>query len=210
MHFNNRGVAFLKRKQFEKALEDFDRAISLNANSSSAYHNRGMALSGQGRNEKAIQEFSKVIEMNPDSALLYKDRGLAYMKLGDYEAALQDFQKAIELDKNFAAGYGALGRLHAMAPAAPIQNPSLALRNAEKAVAITKGSGPDMLENLAQVQKALNRTEEAVRTLQKAMTIDPANREYADLLAKWQGVKDMPTSAGSQTVTGRSPFTSLW
>ena len=151
-----------------------------------------------------------MIEMNPNSPVLYKDRGTAYMKLGDYEAALQDFQKAIELDKNFAAGYGALGLLQALAPVPPIHNPSLALRNAEKAVALTNSNGPDMLEYLGQVQKALNRPEEAVRTLQKALALDPANREYLDLLAKWQGTTSAPTSSSQQTVTRQNPFTNLW
>ncbi len=102
MYYNNRGVAFLRKKEFDRSLEDFDKTLKLDSKFASAYHNRGMALSGKGRHEKAAEEFSKVIELNPSSAILYKDRGTAYRKLGEYDLAVKDFEKAVQLDKNFA------------------------------------------------------------------------------------------------------------
>ena len=167
-----------------------------------------MALSGKGRHEKAVDEFSKVIEMNQSSPILYKDRGTAYRKLGEYELALKDFEKALELDKKFAAAYASLALLYALAPDPSIHNPQLALRMGEKAVELTGGNSPDMLENLAEVQQALNRNQDAVQTLQKALAMDPANQEYRDLLAKWKGAAGTPEAEPRRT--GAGPFTSLW
>jgi len=208
MYYNNRGVAFLRKKEYDKALEDFDKTLKLNSTFASAYHNRGMAYSGKGRHDKSVEEFSKVIEMNPDSPVLYKDRGTAYRKLGEFELALKDFQKAVDLDKKFAPGFGALGLLHATAPEPPIRNPAQALKLAEKAVALTRNNSPDMLENLAEVQHALNQTEEAVRTLRRAMAMDPANKEYQETLKKWQGSRTPPPAVTDKAEAPRFP--TLW
>ncbi len=44
------------------------------------------------------------------------------------------------------------------------------------------------LQNLAEVQYALNQKNAAVSTLRKALAMDPTNREYIELLAKWAGL----------------------
>lgn len=208
MYYNNRGVAYLRQKFFDKALENFDKAIGLNSKFDSAYHNRGMALSGKGRHEKAVEEFSKVIEINPSGAVLYKDRGTAYRKLGEYELAQKDFEKAIEIDKNFSPAYGALALLHAVAPNPPIRNPNQALKLAQKAVAMSGGNSPDMLENFAEVLYALGQPAAAASTLSKALAMDPNNREYRELLAKWQGSAS-PTMV-RETEGQRKAFGNLW
>jgi tetratricopeptide (TPR) repeat protein len=167
-----------------------------------------MALSGKGRHEKAVEEFSKVIEMNPTGAVLYKDRGTAYRKLGEYELALKDFEKAIEIDKNFSPAYGALALLHAVAPNPPIHNPNQAVKLAQKAVTLSGGNSPDMLENYAEVLHALNQTAAAVSALSKALAMDPKNREYQELLAKWQGSASPAPTRDSGTQ--RMRFDNLW
>jgi tetratricopeptide (TPR) repeat protein len=166
-----------------------------------------MAYSGKGLHYKAVEEFSKVIEVNPNSSLIYKDRGTAYMRLGDYEAAIKDFDKAIELDKKFAPAYGALGSLYAEADQ-PYRDPRKALRMAEKAVKLSGGKSPDMIENLARVQRALNRPEEAVRTLERACALDPRNREYTELMRKWKGSTPVLESQKGRATEER--FSDLW
>jgi tetratricopeptide (TPR) repeat protein len=41
--FNNRGLAYAKLKQFEKAIQDYDQAIELNPKDFNAFNNRGTA-----------------------------------------------------------------------------------------------------------------------------------------------------------------------
>jgi hypothetical protein len=65
-----------------------------------------------------------------------------------------------------------------------------------------------MLENLAEVQHALNRNQDAVQTLKKALAMDPANEEYRELLTKWQSLAE--TTEEEPHRTGAGPFTSLW
>jgi len=82
------------------------------------------------------------------------------------------------------------------------------MRLAEKALALSGGNSPDMLENLAEVQHALNQNAAAVETLRKALAMDPANIEYRELLTKWQG--SVASAAIKRTEARRGPFTNLW
>ena len=121
---------------------------------------------------------------------------------------MKDFEKAIELDKGFAPGYGALGLLRALAPEPPIRNPGQALRLAEKASSLTGGTSPDMLEILAEVQHALDRPDDALRTLQQAIAMDPSNKDYQELLRKWTG---HGAAVPSQVDPGKTQmFPNLW
>jgi tetratricopeptide (TPR) repeat protein len=187
MIYNNRGVAYLRQHAYKKAIADFNRAIKLNSSFWSAYHNRGQAYSGLGEDEKAIEEFSKVIEANPNRAAIYKDRGIAYRKLGDYDLAVKDFEKAMELDKKLFAARAALGLLYATAKDPRYRKPKKALTLSRKAVRMSGGRNPDMLRNLAEVQMALNERRQAVRNLEKAISLAPDNEEYRTLLKKWGG-----------------------
>jgi regulator of sirC expression with transglutaminase-like and TPR domain len=41
--FNNRGLAYAKLKQFEKAIQDYNQAIELNPKDADAFIDRGVA-----------------------------------------------------------------------------------------------------------------------------------------------------------------------
>jgi tetratricopeptide (TPR) repeat protein len=167
-----------------------------------------MAHSGKGRHDKAVEEFSKVIEANPNSPVLYKDRATAYMKLGDYDAAKKDLDKALEQDKNLAAAYAAMGLLLVQAPGPPLRDPAKALQFAERAVKLTGGTGPDMLQILAEVQYSLKRPADAIATLRSAISLDPDNKEYHQLMAKWNG--SYSPSQPSRDEQPKRVFETLW
>ena len=209
MVYNNRGVAYMRQKKFDQALDDFNKAIEINSKFASAYHNRGMAFSGKGRHEKAVDEFSKVIEMNPNSPVLYKDRGTAYAKLGEYGLAKRDLEKSIELDKRFAPGYSALGLLLAKADEPSIRNPAQAKKFAEKAVSMGDATTPELTRNLADVYKSLNEDAAAILTLRKAIKMDPSNKEFVELLQKWESESPVRVSSRIQ-LTRPKIFTNLW
>jgi Tfp pilus assembly protein PilF len=65
-----------------------------------------------------------------------------------------------------------------------------------------------MLENLAQVQFALNQKAAAVETLRKALALDPANTEYRELLTRWAG--SAASVSVQPTEPRRRPFATLW
>jgi tetratricopeptide (TPR) repeat protein len=71
--FNNRGLAYAKLKQFEKAIQDYDQAIELNPKDFNAFNNRGPAYAKLKQFEKAIQDYNQAIELNPKDARTFNN-----------------------------------------------------------------------------------------------------------------------------------------
>jgi tetratricopeptide (TPR) repeat protein len=110
--YNNQGVAYGGLKQYEKAIEDFSKAIDLNPKYADAYNNRGNAYREIKQHEKAIEDYNKAIEHNPNLAVAYNNRGLAYRKIKQYERAIEDHDKAIELNPKYAVAYNNRGNAY--------------------------------------------------------------------------------------------------
>lgn len=55
--FSNRALAYLKTKEYARALEDADKAIKFKDDYIKAYHRRGKAYAALGKLESAIRDF---------------------------------------------------------------------------------------------------------------------------------------------------------
>lgn len=107
--FFEKGIEFGKQNQFEKAIENFDKAIRLNANRADYYASRGHAFYYMKLYTRAIEDYSKAIEKNPSFALAFSMRGLSRTRAGRYQEALGDYNKAIELGPKEADYYKGRG-----------------------------------------------------------------------------------------------------
>ncbi len=58
--FNARGYAYLRLKQYAKAISDFDRAIQLNPEYVNAYSNRAAAKKAAGDKPGADADLTKI------------------------------------------------------------------------------------------------------------------------------------------------------
>ncbi len=79
--YNNRGMVFLKAGQMDKAILDFDKAITLDPAYAKAYYNRGSAFEQMGELDKAIADYKKTIALDPlyYEAYYYLDQALKKM-----------------------------------------------------------------------------------------------------------------------------------
>jgi tetratricopeptide (TPR) repeat protein len=107
---SNRGGAYLRKRQYDRAIHDLDQAIVLDPKSAPAFQTRGTAYSLEGQNDRAIQDFNEAIQLDPKSAASFYARGGVYNVQGQYDRAIQDFDQAIGLKPNlgpvfFAATY---------------------------------------------------------------------------------------------------------
>ena len=96
--YNNRGIAYSNRGNYDKAVEDYNTAIAMKPDYFRVYNNRGVVFSRTGLYEKAIEDFSRAIGLHPNFDDAYNNRGIAYEKTGQFEKAMEDFQKAIVLN----------------------------------------------------------------------------------------------------------------
>jgi tetratricopeptide (TPR) repeat protein len=92
------GVANVKLKKYNQAIEDFSQAIKLDPNNAEYYYKRGVTYGNLNQHQKAIEDFNEAIRLNPKYAEAYSNRGFVYMvKLDDKKKACSDWKRACEL-----------------------------------------------------------------------------------------------------------------
>ena len=109
--YNNRGDAYYKKGDYDRAIPDFSEAIRLSP-SFGYYRERGIAYIGKGDYDQAIQDFSEAIRLNPNDAFSYVYRGEAYDHKRDYDSAIQDFNEAIRQSSKNSRAYGSRGQAY--------------------------------------------------------------------------------------------------
>jgi tetratricopeptide (TPR) repeat protein len=105
--FDNRGVAYKHKGQYDLALEDYEQAIRLNPSNAHAYNNRGVVYRIKGEYARAIADYDEAISLtNGDFPSAYYNRALAYADNGEYELSLRDFDVVLRFNpKNALALY---------------------------------------------------------------------------------------------------------
>ena len=93
----NRGRTFLAKQDWDRAIAQFNEAISLDPEFALALKNRGAAYLGMQDYNRAIADFSKAIDLEPKYGEHFYNRGHAYLGTQDYNRAIADFSKAIDL-----------------------------------------------------------------------------------------------------------------
>jgi tetratricopeptide (TPR) repeat protein len=95
--YQNRGLAYYKKGEYDKAIADYTRVIELDPQLAVAYNNRGLAYYKDDAYAKGIADFNKAIELNPIYSEAYHNRGNAYDRRREDAKAKDDKRKAKEL-----------------------------------------------------------------------------------------------------------------
>ena len=104
MHMN-RGYFYMQTTNYEKAVEDYSKAIQLNPSFQTAYAHRAWVFLLQQRYDLTIMDCNMAIMLKPDDveSLYYKGKA-HYAKL-DYTKAIEALSKAIEINTNYYWAY---------------------------------------------------------------------------------------------------------
>ncbi len=97
--YHERGLVQLELGDFRKALQDFDRAIGLEAAPEFLF-DRARARESLGEVQQAADDLGKALELNPNYTEAYLRRSQLYQQLGQAGQALQDIQAAGKLGPN--------------------------------------------------------------------------------------------------------------
>src|SRR6516162_9233986 len=101
--FNNRGVGYRLKGDYDRAIADYNQAIKLNAKFAVAYINRGNAQLGKGHYDRAIDDYNQAIKLKADFAPAFDNRCWARAVVGILKQALADCNQALRLMPNNAA-----------------------------------------------------------------------------------------------------------
>ena len=95
---NNIAIAYIQKKDFEKAKELFNELIGLYPKDMKSYVARGSLYAETGDTVSAMNDYNKAIEIDPYYPYAYGNRALLNYQAGKMEEALVDFSEAILLN----------------------------------------------------------------------------------------------------------------
>ena len=129
-----RGLHYQATGYFDKALDNYNKAIELDPQNALAYVERGRFYKNSLKdNDKALADFNRAIELEPKNIFAYESRSELHKDLKNYPDAISDLKSAIELggENPDAFNYMKLGDMYQTT-----KNYSLALENYNKAIEI--------------------------------------------------------------------------
>jgi protein O-mannosyl-transferase len=107
---NNRGLVYGTAGNYERAIEDYDKAIKINPVYAKSYYNRALSYGNLGDHKRALADFDRSIKNDPKFVAAYYNRGMAYGQLGRYEQGYEDLKAAARMGsedaKNFLTNHG--------------------------------------------------------------------------------------------------------
>ena len=166
----NRAIAYVARKEHDKAINSLNRVIQIEPNSAEAYCLRGFAYGAKGNAGQAILDQTKSLELKPGNAVALERRAAASMVNKDYVAATRDLEQALQINPALPealcdrallfAMNGNMARAIADVDAAIIANPSFAQAH------ILRGQAMKSQKNVAE---AINSFDQAILTTESAL-----------------------------------------
>jgi tetratricopeptide (TPR) repeat protein len=183
----NLGMALRLEGRLDEAAAQFRRAARLKPDYIEALNELGGVLVLQGRMEEAVEQLRKALALAPTNSDLHFRVSLALLLRGGHASeAVSHLRQAVRYRPDWPEPLNALAWLLATSPDPAIRGAEEALRLAGRAVELTGGRDPKVLDTLAAAQAAAGHFDEAVRTQRRA--IELASQSPADTLAR--GMRD--------------------
>ena len=99
------GEKFYEAGNYNNAITEFGRAITLKADYTGAYVYRGNARRKMGDLNRAIEDYTRALNLDSEYAEVYNYRGFVYAQRGDFRRATEDYTRAIRYRANYADAY---------------------------------------------------------------------------------------------------------
>jgi serine/threonine-protein kinase len=149
------------RYQFDLpgALEDYERAIQLSPNDSTAHHwIGGDSFAATGQHSREVAELKRALELDPLSLIINTNLGVAYIRAGRLDEAVAQLRTAVQMDDSFYPAH----REYALALELQGKIPE-AISQYEKAAALT--DDPIPLGALGRIYGIVGRKDDAQKIL---------------------------------------------
>lgn len=97
------GDVHFQSRQYDKAIENYQKAIEINPDNDRAHHKLGIVYFNLGLYATAIENYTKAIDINPNKIEAYHGRGIVYGMQSEYQKSITDLTKALQIDKTVEA-----------------------------------------------------------------------------------------------------------
>jgi len=97
VHFQ-KGVNYGNRGDYQQAIEEFNRALTIDSKYVNAYCGIGIAYLNQKKYKEAIEALEKAIALDPERTIAYYLLGMAYEEIMNYGKAIAAWNKFLALN----------------------------------------------------------------------------------------------------------------
>ena len=94
------GTAYMKNKEFDKALEPLNEALRKDPRNLGTLNSMGTCYMATGNTAKAILTYEKALEINPKAPMAYYNIGSAYQIQQNHKKAVEYLKKAVDIDED--------------------------------------------------------------------------------------------------------------
>ena len=170
------GVAWHAKREYDRAIADYDQAIRLSPNDpyltqayggygvgyletkrylwksrlAEAYHGRGAARHAKREYDRAIADYDEAIHLDPDRTLAYYDRGVTWHAKREYDRAIADYDQTIRLNgPDLAEAYRGIAWILATCPDVKYRDGQRAIASATRVCELTDWKDANSLDVLA-------------------------------------------------------------
>ncbi len=96
--FFQRGIAYERLKEWDKAEPNFRKALELNPDQPQVLNYLGYSWVDMNRNlEDGLNMIRKAVDLRPDDGYIVDSLGWAYYRLGRYDDAVTELERAVQL-----------------------------------------------------------------------------------------------------------------
>src|SRR5262249_50424574 len=146
--FYSKGYSFRGKKDFDKAIEEYNWAIRIDPRYAEAFFERAYAWIETRDYDKAVADCTQAIRLKP-RPLYHTERASAYRHQGQYDKALEDYTEAIRVDPKYARGHSSRAWLRATCPDARYRNGPQAVADARRACELCQWKDAYVVQALA-------------------------------------------------------------
>jgi tetratricopeptide (TPR) repeat protein len=192
-----------KRKHYSEAVDEFQRAITINRETAEYHYSLSRPLIKLHRLEPAAEELREAIRLDDKNVNARRDLAACLSRQGKFaeavqalEASKEAYPSVLEIQMDLARAYAQAGEYSQAVSLAEqigvVQNPPkqatellAALRNAQETAGklSTEPENAALFAALGHIHIQLGNLEAAVAQYRRAATLDPSNPEYY----KWLG-----------------------
>lgn len=167
--YNSRGHMFKNEGFFDKAIEDYSRAIANKPTWATYYVNRGVAYYEKGDLALALEDLNKAAALKPTDYLIFNNRGNVFYRKGLIDKAMDDFNTSITLNPDGHMAYNNRGTLFR-----DKGDLKKAKEDFDRAIALA----PDYISaylNRSILNNEMGDPDRAMEDINKAIALNPAN-----------------------------------
>ena len=162
-----------------ESVPHFRKVVEIDPNSAEAHNNLGRALAEMGQPDDAVAEFQKALAVDPNFTEAHFYLGNALYTQGKAAEGLAEWRAVLKADPNQLQVLVLTARLLATSPEAPIRDGAEAVALAERAVRLSGGQQPAILDTLAAAYAEAGRFPEAVQTARQALELATSGKQQA-------------------------------